>query len=120
MNSISIEPQQSLEDTRQLFQHWRRRRSNRREAIPGKLWEAAVELCHTHSITKVSRTLGVSYAALKQRLPDNTNTEFMRIDLGCVTGQWNLDCKRPDGSSIHLSGHGHLPDIIGVLKAFLS
>ena len=51
----SIVPQ--IEAVREQFEKWRGTRTNRREAIPGELWRAAVELCGVHPISNVSPLL---------------------------------------------------------------
>ena len=43
----------SLEEVRGQFEDWRRTRNNRRDPIPSRLWEAAVELSDSYSINIV-------------------------------------------------------------------
>jgi hypothetical protein len=112
----------SLQHIQEQFRQWRGRRSSRREPIPAELWEAAVGLCQTYPIARVSRNLGLSYTDLKNRLQGGSvsQAQFMQIDVNCMSSQWHLDCSRPDGGSIRFSGSGRLPDVAGLLRVFLS
>jgi hypothetical protein len=111
----------SLEILEQRFEQWRSSRSTKREPIPQHLWQAASDLCNTHSINKVCRSLRLSYAELKMRVSsEKPATEFMQLDTSCFSGQWHLSCDRPDGSSLRLSGSGMMPAVDELLRRFFS
>ena len=57
----------TLEKVQEQFEAWRQSRI-KRSAIPDVLWQAAVNLCQEHPISKVSSTLRLNYAELKHRV----------------------------------------------------
>ncbi len=57
----------SLEKVREQFEAWCQR-LKKRSAIPDALWQAAINLCQDYSISKISSTLRLNYAVLKQRV----------------------------------------------------
>ncbi len=57
----------TLTEVKTRFREWRRKKKHR-EPIPKELWESAVLPTEKHSIHKVSKTLGPSYATLKKRV----------------------------------------------------
>jgi len=61
-------PQLTLEEVSAHFNHWRQIRRNRREPIPKKLWQQAVELSRQYSVSCVSKELRLSYSNLKERV----------------------------------------------------
>ncbi len=64
----------SLSEVKEQFKIWRRTRKSPRP-IPEQLWQAAVSLTATHSISQISKELVVDYSALKRRVPTkNKNT----------------------------------------------
>ena len=60
-------PQPSLSEVKEQFKIWRRTRKSPRP-IPDKLWQAAVSLTATHSISQISKELVLDYNALKRRV----------------------------------------------------
>jgi len=58
----------SLSEVKEQFKIWRRTRKSPRP-IPEKLWQAAVGLTATHSISQISKELVLDYSALKKRVP---------------------------------------------------
>jgi hypothetical protein len=58
----------SLNEVKEQFKIWRRSRKRPRP-IPDKLWQAAVSLTATHSISQISKELVLDYSALKKRVP---------------------------------------------------
>ena len=105
------------------FEQWRTTRT-KREAIPEDLLEAAVGLCKSYPITHVCRYLHLSFKQLKKRVnPVSTAqkepVQFMELDLSCLSGGWQLECERPDGTKLRLSGGGQLP-AVDFVRQFLS
>ena len=79
----------TLEQVREQFRIWRKSRE-KRSTIPDALWQAAIELCQDYSISKISSTLRLNYAVLKQRVhahgttypaPCNTAPSFIELDV---------------------------------------
>ena len=121
MSSTGGDSRVSLNSTLEQFEAWRSGRSNRREPIPRHLLQAAAELCKTHNITRVCRTLRLSSSELKKRIPPKTaEPQFMELDITSIAGSWRLECDRSDGARLRLSGSGQSPDIETLLGAFLS
>ena len=60
-------PRPSLSEVKKQFKIWRRTRKSPRP-IPDKLWQAAVSLTATHSISQISKELVLDYNALKRRV----------------------------------------------------
>ena len=58
----------SLSEVKEQFKIWRRTRKSPRP-IPEKLWQAAVSLTATHSVSQISKELVLDYTALKNRVP---------------------------------------------------
>ncbi len=58
-------PRPRLSDVKEQFKICRRTRKSPRP-IPEKLWQAAVGLTATHSISQISKELVLDYSALKK------------------------------------------------------
>lgn len=114
----------TLENVYQQFQDWRTSRASRREPIPEYLWQAAADLCASHSVNRVCRYLRLSHARLKQRasFQNNPQPDFVELDFNTLAGQWQIECSRPDGTRLQISGTGPGPgpQVSSVLKAFFS
>ncbi len=126
MDTTQINDQFTLESVQQQFTDWRASRSSKREHIPERLWQAAVQLCQVHSINHVSRSLRLSYTALKKRLPGVHSTkeksvQFLRLEVGSpYFVQWQMECIRTDGGRLHVSATGALPSLGEMLQGFWS
>lgn len=130
MNDPTIDDNLTLESVAQQFDAWRAART-KREPIPEPLWEAAAGLCRRHPITHVCRRLRLSFPDLKKRLSTSKPMpfQFMELDLSacnaqaglsCLAGPWHIECERPDGTKLRLSGSGQPPAIEPLLIRFLS
>ena len=110
-----------LEVVQQQFKTWRSGRGNQRTLIPEHLWESAVSLCQKHSVAHVSRSLHLNYSDLKRRIGQlkESAPRFMEIDLREFPGKWDVECERPDGVRLRISGNGPAP-AEQMLERFLS
>jgi hypothetical protein len=110
----------SLEAVCAMFAQWRSN-CKKREPIPPHLWKAAACLCKTHPITRVCRHLRLSFVSLKQHINEAkpSREPFVELSLGCLTGEWRLECERADGAKLKLSGLQALP-VEAALRAFLA
>jgi hypothetical protein len=111
-----------LESVAKQFEDWRANRQ-KRDRIPQHLWQAAVQLCKDHPITKVCRCLRLSFVDLKKHLPAEKNgppVQFMKIDFSRAIGSWQLCCRRSDGANLSFAANGVLPDINRLLEKFLA
>ena len=118
----SISEQSALETVQKQFEAWRSGRTNKREPIPRHLWQAAAGLCRQYSIACVSRQLRLSYTDLKKKIrnDNSTSARFVEIDTTFAGGRWQIECERPDGSRLCMTGYGRRPEIDGLLRSFLS
>ena len=71
-------PRPSLSEVKEQFKIWRRTRKSPRP-IPDKLWQAAVSLTATHSISQISKELVLDYSALKRRVPTKKKNTATKI-----------------------------------------
>ncbi len=123
MCRTTLTPDPALDSVKGQFDQWRHDRGNPRESIPQHLWQAAAQLCDTWSISKVAQSLRLSYTELKKRVSPPKNDpvpRFIPLNIGTVSSQWHIECHRPDGARLGLSGGGQLPDIENMLARFLS
>jgi hypothetical protein len=125
MDTTKINDQFTLESVQQQFTDWRASR-RKREHIPDRLWQAAVQVCNVHSVNHVSRSLQLSYTALRKRLAGNQiakekSVQFLRLEVGSpYSGQWQMECIRADGGRLHVSATGALPSLGEMLQGFWS
>jgi hypothetical protein len=110
----------SLEAVCAMFAQWRSN-CKKREPIPPHLWKAAACLYKTHPITRVCRQLRLSFVSLKRHMNEAkpSSEQFVELSLGCLSGEWRLECDRADGAKLRLSGLQALP-VETALRAFLS
>lgn len=126
MDTTQINDQFTLEFVQQQFTDWRASRHSKREHIPDRLWQAAVQLCNVHSVNHVSRSLQLSYTALGKRLACNQiakekSVQFLRLEMDSpYSGQWQMECFRADGGRLHVSATGALPSLGELLQGFWS
>jgi len=115
----------TLDTVRQQFESWRSK-STKRRRIPPHLWGAAVRLCETYPITRVCRHLRLSFPDLKKHIPSTKppmmgSARFMEFDLSRLSGgRWQIECNRPDGAKLKISGSGNPPPIDNVIREFIS
>jgi len=69
----------TLEEVAKLFENWRQNKA-RRKSIPPTLWQAAVSLSSKYSLDHISRSLGLSYPELKNRVSDLPNAQLPEYD----------------------------------------
>ena len=82
---------------RERFGRWRANKGAGPEPIPPKLWEAAVKLCRTHGVSRVSRWLRLHHTTLKKRLGRRTAPRSVRPQPRFV--EWRLPAGGLPGSS---------------------
>jgi hypothetical protein len=72
MNNTAVVSQPTITEVQTRFALWRKTRKLR-ERIPEGLWSAAVMLCESSSVHKISRTLRLNHSSLRDRvLADKT------------------------------------------------
>ena len=79
------------------FGSWRANKGTGPEPIPSKLWEAAVKLCRTHGVSRVSRWLRLHHTTLKERLCRRSPRRTVRPQPRFV--EWRLPAGGLPGSS---------------------
>jgi hypothetical protein len=107
----------TFQSVRNQFETWRKRRPCRGR-IPEALWQAAVGLCREHSICEVSRTLGLNYYGLKNRVTrvrdrssavgQDPDFRFVRVDLGAPMplSECLVEMEAPNGAIMRMSFKG--------------
>jgi len=119
-HTVSNNPS-TIEAVQEQFRTWRSNRVNKREPIPHHLWQAAAELCQKHCITHVCRQLRLSFSDLKKhvRKEQTPAIQFMEIDMNDLSGRWQIECSRPDGSQLQVTADNHPLQIETIISAFL-
>ncbi len=111
------------------FEHWRKTRC-KREQIPGKLWQAAIELTEHHKITHISRVLKLNHSDFKKKISASASSENDTIEKkspffefpsfpdnrsdNCI-----IDLKRDDGSSMQIRLQTIETELPTLIRAFL-
>jgi hypothetical protein len=121
----------TLEQVREQFELWRQSRE-KRSAIPDTLWQAAVNLCQEHTISKVSSTLRLNYAELKHRVhvfavshpvPCMTASNFIELNMSPskVASECIVEMSDQKGATLrmHFKGEAGL-DLLELGRAFWS
>lgn len=67
MQNIPVISQSTITEVQSRFTIWRKARKPR-ERIPEDLWSAAVMLCDSYSVHKISRTLRLNHSSLRDRV----------------------------------------------------
>jgi hypothetical protein len=124
----------TLEAVSRHVEQWRSRKK-RGERIPQRLWSEALTLVGTHGLSRVSRTLRLSYTELDKRLraveaeqrrkPGSEGTAFVEIDHALVdqvpgaeaSAAW-LELERPDGLRLRIRA-SHRGDMLALLERFM-
>ncbi len=120
----------TLTEVKIRFIKWRTNKKHR-EPIPGELWDSAVLLTEKHSIHKVSKTLGLSYATLKKRVseaqtspsaPAPVTPEFISVGLGFVVqAECCIEMEQHNSNKLrmHFKGKAEL-DLQSIAESFWS
>ena len=113
-----IDPRLTLEEVGEHLAQWRRGK-DKGERIPEQLWSEALGLLDSHGISRVSRTLRLSYTELDKRRAiieagqhrqgRGEETAFVEIDRALVdqaarpeaTAVW-MELERPDGMRLRI------------------
>lgn len=121
MNHTPLDNTLPIETVGEQFRAWRSNRVNKRERIPQHLWQAAAELCQAHPISHVCRELRLSFADLKRHIckEQTPAIQFREIDMNSLSGRWQIECSRPDGSQLRVAADNHPLQIETIITAFL-
>lgn len=79
------------------FGRWRSNKGAGPVPIPAKLWEAAVKLCATHGVSRVSKWLRLHHTTLKERLSRRCAPRSVRPQPRFV--EWRLPTEGLPGTS---------------------
>jgi len=85
-------PGRTLASLRRELERWRKDPA-RSWRMPEALWRAAAEIARAHGVSKTSRTLGLDYYALEQRLRASPGREPSRA---FVELPWPVIASAPD------------------------
>jgi hypothetical protein len=124
----------TLEEVSRHVEQWRSRKK-RGERVPQRIWSEALALVGTHGISRVSRTLRLSYTELdkrrrameaeQRRKPAREGTAFVEIDRALVdqvpgseaSAAW-LELERPDGLRLRIRP-SHRGDMLTLIERFM-
>ena len=124
-----IDPTLTLEEVGEHLAQWRRGKGKR---IPEQLWSEALGLLDSHGISRVSRTLRLSYSELDKRRAFieagqgcGEETAFVEIDRALVdqaarpeaTAVW-MELERPDGLRLRIRPT-HSVDMLALVERFM-
>jgi hypothetical protein len=127
-----VHAEQQLTHVADRFEHWRQTRTTPAEPIPHYLWEQAIALTTTFSISRVATRLRVSGGELKKRCaahhaarsaPASTTLGFVEVP---VTPAWPLpisgieiELQRPDGARLRIAAPEPSLPLTALVRTFL-
>jgi hypothetical protein len=126
--TISDQPHQplALEAVCEEFEKWRQTRE-KRTAIPEHLWIAAIELSENHSVSKISKILGLNYTDLQKRiqqsrsrdLPETIQPKFIGLEIGNKEStEYVIEMAHRNGASMKAHIRGSHIDFLELSKIF--
>ena len=101
----------SIEEIQQRFGGWRAKRK-RGTPIPAALWEDAVSLCASHTLSKVSSALRIDYKVLKKRLQSAFPDRFSQSAASCPKSTASYVQSMPPSDFIAVDLRAPLPEFI--------
>ncbi len=129
-----IDPTLTLDEVAKHIEQWRSDKRNG-ERIPQPLWNEALGLISTYGISRVSRTLRLSYTELNKRLriieaeqhrqAPRAETAFVEMDWALVdqapgpdTAAVWMELERPDGLRLRIRPT-HGVDMLALVDRFM-
>lgn len=111
------------------FAQWRQSRRTPRGRIPAGLWDRAVALTATFSVSRVAKQLGLTPHALKKRrvalngmtapLPPAQGPHFVEVAAAWRTPGTEVEIQRPDGARLRITYRDAAPALVPLLQTFL-
>ena len=121
----SSESQAKMQAVSVLFDEWRGTRK-KRDRIPERLWQAAVELSPSYSTCEISKALRLDFKELKRRIDDRssraTPSEFVELKVERLfsMGQCVMEVRSPAGFELKIQADVALPSqCMQLLSCFL-
>jgi hypothetical protein len=132
--NAATDGKRTLEEVSRRVEQWRSGKK-RGERIPQRIWEEALVLVGTYGISRVSRTLRLSYTELENRRRRIAATQprqgpaeasaFVEIDGALLeqaaraeaTAAW-LELERPDGLRLRIRP-SHRGELLALVERFL-
>ena len=126
-------------------QNWRQTKKSATAAMPGDMWELAIQLAKSHGVSRIAQATGLDYGWLRKKVVESqakssiTTPIFLElpramevaeprlqeskqeVEAGCHLGSGaTIDLSTPDGARmrIHLEAGRNL-DAAGIVAAFL-
>lgn len=96
-----------VQGLQERFERWRANKGGGPEPIPPELWEAAVRLCGTHGVSRVSQWLRLHHTTLKKRAAKISSPRSCRPKPNFV--EWSL----PAGSLPGISPAEYVVEVAG-------
>jgi len=101
----------NIEEIQQRFKGWRAERK-RGAPIPAALWEDAVNLCASHSLSIVCSALHLDYNVLKKRLQSSFPDRFSQNAASCSQSKASFLQSVPPSDFIAVDLSAPLPEFI--------
>jgi len=132
--NVRIDPTLTLEDVARHIEQWRSSKK-KGERVPQQLWSEALGLVDTYGISRISRTLRLSYTefdkrrgiieAGQRRQEPGEDTAFVEIDRALLdqaprpdaTTVW-MELERPDGLRLRIRPT-HGVDMLALVERFM-
>jgi transposase-like protein len=127
-----LSPAQAEEALTHLTHHfaqWRQSRRTPRGRIPQCLWEQAVALTATFSVTRVAKQLGLTPHALKRRCAArngppaptslSASSHFVEVTAAWRTPTTEVEVQRTDGARLRITYSEASPALAPLLQTFL-
>jgi hypothetical protein len=126
-------------------QSWRQTKTSASAAMPGEMWELAIQLAKSHGVSRIAQATGLDYGWLRKKVVESKAKSpvatpiFLELprtmevaaprpqkskqdgEAGCHLGSGSMiDLSTPDGARmrIHLEAGRDL-DAVGIVAAFL-
>ena len=121
-----------LSELIERFDHWRQRRSTRREPIPDDLWDQAISLTAHLPRSRIAKRLRLNRQEFYKRCgksqsgPPPAQADLPRADFIEVKAEppWlaagmEIDLQRADGARLRIQYRESQPPLAAVVQAFL-
>ena len=115
-----------IEQVKKQFKSWRQTRK-RTSPIPDDLWQSAIDLCGSHSVTLVSKALRLGYNDLKRKVQSSETDPpvaplFIELPNQSpdYNAKWAIEITVPSGATMNITHTGaEQIDITDLIKQFL-
>jgi len=127
-NTAALQP--TLEEVSTHFKNWRQIKTHRRDPIPKKLWQEAIDLTQKYPLSTISKELHLRYLDFKERIngsiPEIKDTEInpdfieLKYEQPFLPSEATVEIEDKNGSKMKICFKGKPDsDLMNLVKAFL-